>query len=537
MSETYQVVAATPGRDKATVLRLVDAIGARFSVDLGSLIEALSETGVGVASAGSLAEARAMGADLITMGADYRVLDEQGEEVDAGDVKALVVESRKPSTGHRTMMGGFSAPELMEMAASKRKAEAAGFEHADGGFADRNSSVAEGAMDLGAAGKAGELELDGPGGFAHERATIGAGAVDLGAAKAREIEFDDGGGFAAADARIAEGALGLGAAKEREIEFDDGGGFAAPDSIVGVGAVGLGAAAAQPEGEIELDGPGGFADQRSTIADGAVEVAVAEQNLELDGPGGYSAPAKGFDLDALDMDALVMLDGSSDKHSAVSAKPSSSSKSPSPVKSKARVVDESSFLPPEQAGGVESPLELDDTQAVSPSKSPTRPPPPASASELEWMPADNAAAAPSTGAPSMGATSTSATDAAPEARPPRPRRAPVRSVPSGPLLLGGKLRSRPLARVAVGFVLALGLSSLLPMCHARSVRNERIEPLRVDLSTAKAHGSLLASTPGYRTPAQIESSIDSIRTRHGIATVMMWSALAALLLFLWFRFT
>lgn len=528
------------------MLRLVDAIGARFSVDLGSLIEALSETGVGVASAGSLAEARAMGADLITMGADYRVLDEQGEEVDSGEVKALVVESRRPSTGHRTMMGGFSAPELMEMAASKRKAEAAGFDHADGGFADRNSSVAEGAMDLGAAAKAGELELDGPGGFAHERATIGAGAVDVGAAKEREIEFDDGGGFAAADARIGEGALGLGAAKEREIEFDDGGGFAAPDSIVGVGAVGLGAAAAQPAGEIELDGPGGFADQRSTIADGAVEVAVSEQNLELDGPGGYAAPAKGFDLDALDMDALVMLDGSTDKPAAVSAKPSSSSKSPSkspsPVKSKARVVDESSFLPPEQAGGVESPLELDDTQAASPTKLPAKPPPPASDSELEWMPADNAAPASSTGvtssgATSSGATSMGATDAAPEARPPRPRRAPLRSVPSGPLLLGGKLRSWPLARVAVGFVLALGLSSLLPMCHARNVRSQRIEPLRVDLSTAKAHSSLLASMPGYRTPQEIESSIDSLRTRHGIYTVMMWSALAALLLFLWFRFT
>ena len=522
MSETYQVVAATPGRDEATVLRLVDAIGARFSVDLSSLIEALSDTGVGVASASSLVEARALGADLVTMGADYRVLDEHGEEVDAGEVQALVVESRRPSTGSRTMMGGFSAPELMEMAAAKRKAKEAGFEHADGGFAAGNSTFAEGARDLGAAAKAGELELDGPGGFAHERSTIGAGAVDVDAAKEREIELDEEGGFASADARIAEGAVDVGSTKEREIEFDDGGGFAAPDSIVGVGAVGLGKATAQPEGEIELDGPGGFADERSTIGDGAVEVAVPEQALELDGPGGYAVPAKGFDLDALDMDALVMLDGSSDKHVAVGAKPTPAT---SPVKSKARVLDDSSFLPPEQAGGIESPLELEETLPAPP-----KPPPPASDSELEWTPAEEVRA---------DATAPPAEADAPTAapRPSRPRRAPVRSMPTGPLFLGGKLRRWPLARVAVGFVLALGLSSMLPMCHARSVRNERIEPLRVDLSTAKAHGSLLASTPGYRTPAQIESSIDSIRTRHGIYTVMMWSALAALLLFLWFRFT
>lgn len=89
----------------------------------------------------------------------------------------------------------------------------------------------------------------------------------------------------------------------------------------------------------------------------------------------------------------------------------------------------------------------------------------------------------------------------------------------------------------MGFLIALGLSSILPMCHARSVRTESIQPLLTDLSTVKDHGALLIATPGYEPAPQIEATISSLHHRHAFYTMLIWSILGALLLFLWFRFT
>ena len=552
MSDQFQVVAATAGRERAIVLHLAEEIGQVFGVDLSGLIDALSDTGVCVQTADTMAEARRLAARITAIGADYRILDASGEEVDSQDATPPRIEARGPATGSRTMMGGFSAPELMEMAAAEKRAkEAAGGDKLElddgGGFAAKNATIGEGAVGLGAAPK-GNLELEDDGGFAAKNATIGEGAVGLGAAPKGNLELEDDGGFAAKNATIGEGAVGLGAAPKGNLELDDGGGFAAKDSTIAEGAVGLGDAAQQPKGEIELDGPGGFAAQGSTIGEGAMDIGAGDDKLELSGPGGFAAPASmkdGFDLDALDAESLVMLDGSSDSLGMSTGEPAKKpvvAEQPPP-----KVLDDASFRPPDDSLETDSPLELEE---------PAPPPKPTTAEagapepgapgasvdddgELEWVPADRkeaqAAAEVSKSAEIAAPADSGISQSGPVAvERPRPS---ARRAPTGPLFLGGKLRRWPRARVALGFLLGIGLSSILPMCHASSVRSDRIGPLLVDLSTAKAHGAIMSTIPGYQPPEQIQGNIKSIQRRHVFYGVLLWSALAALLLFLWFRFT
>ena len=489
MSDQFQVVAATAGRERAIVLHLAEEIGQVFGVDLSGLIDALSDTGVCVQTADTMAEARRLAARITAIGADYRILDASGEEVDSQDATPPRIEARGPATGSRTMMGGFSAPELMEMAAAEKRAkEAAGGD---------------------------KLELDDGGGFAAKNATIGEGAVGLGAAPKGNLELEDDGGFAAKNATIGEGAVGLGAAPKGNLELDDGGGFAAKDSTIAEGAVGLGDAAQQPKGEIELDGPGGFAAQGSTIGEGAMDIGAGDDKLELSGPGGFAAPASmkdGFDLDALDAESLVMLDGSSDSLGMSTGEPAKKpvvAEQPPP-----KVLDDASFRPPDDSLETDSPLELEE---------PAPPPKPTTAEagapepgapgasvdddgELEWVPADRkeaqAAAEVSKSAEIAAPADSGISQSGPVAvERPRPS---ARRAPTGPLFLGGKLRRWPRARVALGFLLGIGLSSILPMCHASSVRSDRIGPLLVDLSTAKAHGAIMSTIPGYQPPEQIQ---------------------------------
>jgi hypothetical protein len=548
VSEQFQVVAATTGRDRAIVLRLAEEIGQALGVDLSGLVDDLSDTGVSVAAADSLVEARKLGAQLLAIGADFVILDEDGEERDAQNSSPPRIESSKPEVGSKTMMGGFNAPELIEMAKAKAAAEKLELDDG-GGFAAQDATIGEGAVSIGNA-PSGKLELEEDGGFAAQNATIGEGAVSMGKAPSGKLELEEDGGFAAKNATIGEGAVSVGNAPSGKLELEEDGGYAAPDSLVAYGAVGLGEATKQDEGEIELDGPGGYADTTSTIGDGAVDVGVTEEKLELSGPGGFAAPAStkdGFDLDSLDADALVMLDGSSDSLG-MSAAPTEAAPPPSGADSSAPApaVDEASFLPP-GAGELETEQALELEQPSLPEPEPE----PSSEEdsdavvddegELEWAPAEKQAAA--SDAPGPSAIPTGDNEAV--ERPPRRRSAarsdpfsfPPGARPSGPVLLGGKLRTWPRARVAVGFVLCIGLSSVLPMCHANSVRNERIGPLLLELSTAKAHGAIMVSTAGYQPPEQIESTINSIKRRYSIYMMLLWSALAALLLFLWFRFT
>jgi hypothetical protein len=86
-------------------------------------------------------------------------------------------------------------------------------------------------------------------------------------------------------------------------------------------------------------------------------------------------------------------------------------------------------------------------------------------------------------------------------------------------------------------VLALGLGSIVPACHARSVLSSRVTPQLEDLSTAKAHGHILSHLPNYRSPAEIEAEISSIKTRGKVLSFALWLLLGGGLGFAWFRFT
>lgn len=104
------------------------------------------------------------------------------------------------------------------------------------------------------------------------------------------------------------------------------------------------------------------------------------------------------------------------------------------------------------------------------------------------------------------------------------------------LLLHGRLRAHARLRVAIGFAVAILLGSVLPMCHAGSVMNSRVHTLRVELSTARARGSVRRAS-GFQSVEQIEQRISSVKTRSGIVTFLIWLSSSGLLLFLWFRFT
>ena len=66
--------------------------------------------------------------------------------------------------------------------------------------------------------------------------------------------------------------------------------------------------------------------------------------------------------------------------------------------------------------------------------------------------------------------------------------------------------------------------------------DKKVQPLLVDLSTAKAHGQLLMGLPHYRSPEQIQGEIDSLTSRHAAFAFIMWLLISGGLGFLWFRF-
>lgn len=88
------------------------------------------------------------------------------------------------------------------------------------------------------------------------------------------------------------------------------------------------------------------------------------------------------------------------------------------------------------------------------------------------------------------------------------------------------LAAWPRVRILIGFALALGLGAVVPTCYSEGVYEERIQPLLKDLSTARAHGELMKDSEGYRSPAEITRQIDSVKTRYGINTFLMWMIIA-----------
>jgi len=275
--------------------------------------------------------------------------------------------------------------------------------------------------------------------------------------------------------------------------------------------------AAEPEG---ADGP----TAEFVRPDPSGEVDLLPPEAIAAAPAKPPPPAKpAFDLDSLDADDLVLLDGSREE----APKPSSGIiKQPSAA--------QMAFAPPD----ADDELELEEEVRPAPQ------PEPAAEEVPEIMALADEAVTLEQQAPQVAPR-----PAPPPAAPPRPgrptvqrsaRRAataePVAEAP-GRLLFGGWFRARPRLRILVGFVLALGLGSIVPACHARSVIKSRVLPQLEDLSTAKAHGQILSRLPNYRSPEAIEEEISGIKTRGGIMSFILWTLIGGGLAFAWFRFT
>jgi hypothetical protein len=542
----YQIVAATPGRDTAEVERIAEQVSRQFGVDLSGLLDALSDTGVCVGFGTSIEEARQLGNNIVECGGDYRILDEEGNELET--LEAPVEPSAPRSRFSRTIAFG-----AVDIAKQQQQLE---LEQA--GFAGKDSTIGDGAVDVSAPKK--DIELEEAGGYASKDSTITEGAVDVapddaGRGERKSIELEETGGFAGANATIGDGALPV---KEPEGDVQlmhDSGGFASENATVAKNGLDV-TTRAKP---MALDEPGGFASENSTIAEGAVGIDDLNQSDKADSLGLAQTRAAGFDgLDGLDEQSLVLLDGTSEE-----------------VHEQATVRAEAAdFIPPMLAGDdsleldaptpppVDEPIEPDapldlatDTTSSHLDDSAPLPPfveelAPELRSETEQAPVDQQRP-PAWGEQAPGPVADDVSPTEPPREHPaaslesRLRRATARKgtavaagdVPSGPRIMSGKLHSYPRVRVAIGFLLTLFVSSFIPMCHARNVRADRIEPLRVDLATAKAHGATMAGTPGYRSPDVIEGEIKSLRSRHTVYTIVMWMAMMGLLLFLWFRFT
>jgi hypothetical protein len=269
---------------------------------------------------------------------------------------------------------------------------------------------------------------------------------------------------------------------------------------------------------------------------------VTTSGLDLLPPEGetvaHIAPKPGQDLDALDADDLVMLDGTAEEQQKAPARPLGLEQSP---------VAASAFRAPTQ----DEELELDEEPGARTRPTPKtapRPPAPSAAPPLESdgviddiPPLDDLM--PTTTPPAAPAP-------LPEMMPPPGRTAPVArelrqtgrghaAARRGPaaerVLFGGWFRARTRARIVVGFLVALGLGSVAPIIQSRSVVSSRIVPEMQELSTARAYPAL-ARLANLRTPEDIEESISGTKSRHGVTSFLIWLVGTGLLAFLWFRF-
>jgi hypothetical protein len=297
--------------------------------------------------------------------------------------------------------------------------------------------------------------------------------------------------------------------------------------------VGPGQQSSAPAGPT-ADGPGA----------GDAAPSEPEQAAEPDAQAETAMMASGFALDNLDADSLVMLDGSQEEQEAPASAPAEGGPSLDLEEPVASATRDDDFAPPSE----DEVLELDhDSQShqlgvaavdhesftVSESAEPELASE-APAGEMDYIPAEEAEAEPAPEPPpepdprssgQMTATSRAVL------------RTALRQKQSPLDVVSDIFRERPRLRIVIGFILALGLGSILPTCYARSVVRNDFHPLLVDLSTAKAHGDLLRGQPDYRTPEDIEAEISSMQTRHGIYSFLFWLVIGGGVGFAWFRFT
>ncbi|MCB9557149.1 MAG: hypothetical protein H6707_13660 [Deltaproteobacteria bacterium] len=128
-----------------------------------------------------------------------------------------------------------------------------------------------------------------------------------------------------------------------------------------------------------------------------------------------------------------------------------------------------------------------------------------------------------------------ATRATPADRRPRRQRPTRRPLPR---LWGGLLRERyPRARVALAFLLGLGLGGIAPMLHVAQVNRSQLEPARLTLARTLAYPHAMRDRPGFRPASELRNDINQVRARHLVLTLLFWLACSGALTFAALRFS
>lgn len=106
----------------------------------------------------------------------------------------------------------------------------------------------------------------------------------------------------------------------------------------------------------------------------------------------------------------------------------------------------------------------------------------------------------------------------------------------GVVMFGGWFRERPRVRIVVGFLLALGLGSVVPAVHASGAFKEQVKPLLVELSTARANETRTTKAPTVPSSRSVEEKIDNRKTENFAYTLAIWLGCFAGIAVLWFKF-
>ena len=110
------------------------------------------------------------------------------------------------------------------------------------------------------------------------------------------------------------------------------------------------------------------------------------------------------------------------------------------------------------------------------------------------------------------------------------------SASSGVVMFGGWFRDRPRLRIVVGFLLALGLGSVVPAVHASGAFKEQVKPMLVELSTARANEQRATKAPNVPSSRSVEEKINNRKTENFAYTLAIWLGCFAGIAVLWFRF-
>ena len=118
----------------------------------------------------------------------------------------------------------------------------------------------------------------------------------------------------------------------------------------------------------------------------------------------------------------------------------------------------------------------------------------------------------------------------------RSSRATMSTASSGPVMFGGWFRQRPRLRIVIGFLLALGLGSVVPAVQASGAFKARVKPLMVELSTARANETRAVKTPGIPSSRSVAEKLDNSKTENFAYTLAIWLGCFLGIAVLWFKF-